>query len=147
MYKRILVATDGSKLSRQAVTTAIDLAALAGAELVALKVVPRYPKSYFEGSVPLSMEELTRIEKQWTEEGQSVVDAVKDEALEHGVKAKGVTVKSDLIAEAIITAAKKHKAELIVMASHGRRGLKRLLLGSETQQVLTHSHIPVLVLR
>ena len=84
MYKRILVATDGSKLSRQAVTTAIDLAALAGAELVALKVVPRYPKSYFEGSVPLSMEELTRIEKQWTEEGQSVVDAVRDEALERG---------------------------------------------------------------
>ena len=147
MYKRILVATDGSKLSRQAVTTAIDLAALAGAELVALKVVPRYPKSYFEGSVPLSMEELTRIEKQWTEEGQSVVDAVRDEALERGVKTKSVTVKSDLIAEAIIAAAKKHKVELIVMASHGRRGLKRLLLGSETQQVLTHSHIPVLVLR
>ena len=147
MYKRILVATDGSKLSRQAVTTAIDLAALAGAELVALKVVPRYPKSYFEGSVPLSMEELARIEKQWTEEGQSVVDAVRDEALERGVKTKSVTVKSDLIAEAIIAAAKKHKVELIVMASHGRRGLKRLLLGSETQQVLTHSHIPVLVLR
>ena len=147
MYKRILVATDGSKLSRQAVTTAIDLAALAGAELVALKVVPRYPKSYFEGSVPLSMEELTRIEKQWTEEGQSVVDAVRDEALERGVKTKSVTVKSDLLAEAIIAAAKKHKVELIVMASHGRRGLKRLLLGSETQQVLTHSHIPVLVLR
>ena len=123
------------------------LAALAGAELVALKVVPRYPKSYFEGSVPLSMEELTRIEKQWTEEGQSVVDAVRDEALERGVKTKSVTVKSDLIAEAIIAAAKKHKVELIVMASHGRRGLKRLLLGSETQQVLTHSHIPVLVLR
>ncbi|MNV41829.1 Universal stress protein family protein [compost metagenome] len=60
---------------------------------------------------------------------------------------KAVIAKSDLVAEAIISAAKKHKCDLIVMASHGRKGLKRLLLGSETQHVLTHSHIPVLVLR
>ena len=147
MYKRILVATDGSKLSKLAVTSSIDLAALSGAELVVMKVVPRYPKSYFEGSLPLSMEELARVEKQWHDDGQAVVDAVKEEAAAQGVKAKAITVKSDLIAEAIIASAKKHKADLIVMASHGRRGLKRLLLGSETQQVLTHSHIPVLVLR
>jgi len=63
------------------------------------------------------------------------------------VKVKPVTVKSDLVSEAIISAAKRNKCDLIVMASHGRRGIKRLLLGSETQQVLTHSHIPVLVLR
>ena len=147
MYKRILVATDGSKLSDLAVTSGISMAALMGADLVVLKVIPRYPKSYFEGSVPLSMDELARIEKTWSDEGQGVVDAVKISAAKQGVKAKGVTVKSDLISEAIIATAKKHKADLIVMASHGRRGLKRLLLGSETQQVLTHSHIPVLVLR
>ena len=64
-----------------------------------------------------------------------------------GVEVKAVLAKSDLVAEAIIAAAKKHKCDLIVMASHGRKGLKRLLLGSETQHVLTHSHIPVLVLR
>lgn len=147
MYKRILVATDGSKLSKMAVSSGIDLAKLTGGELVIMKVVPRYPKSYFEGSLPLSMEELARVEKQWNDDGQAVVDAVKEEAAKQGVKAKAVTVKSDLIAEAIIAAAKKHKVDLIVMASHGRRGIKRLLLGSETQQVLTHSHIPVLVLR
>jgi nucleotide-binding universal stress UspA family protein len=147
MYKRILVATDGSKLSNLAVSSGIDLAKLTGADMVIMKVVPRYPKSYFEGSVPLSMEELARVEKTWHDEGQAVVDAVRDKAAKEGVKAKGVTVKSDLVAEAIIATAKKHKADLIVMASHGRRGLKRLLLGSETQQVLTHSHIPVLVLR
>jgi len=56
-------------------------------------------------------------------------------------------VRSDLVAEGLIAAATEHKADLIVMASHGRRGLKRLLLGSETQQVLTHSHTPVLILR
>lgn len=58
-----------------------------------------------------------------------------------------MTSKSDLVAEAVIAAAKKYKCDLIVMASHGRRGVKRLLLGSETQHVLTHSQIPVLVLR
>ncbi len=147
MYKRILVATDGSKLSNLAVSSGIDLAKLTGADMVIMKVVPRYPKSYFEGSVPLSMDELARVEKTWHDEGQAVVDTVRDSAAKEGVKAKGVIVKSDLVAEAIIATAKKHKADLIVMASHGRRGLKRLLLGSETQQVLTHSHIPVLVLR
>jgi len=147
MYKRILVATDGSKLSHKAVETGIELASLAGSELVAVKVVPRYPQSYFEGSVPLSVDEVGRIEREWSDHGQAVVDAVKAEAVAAGLKAKAVVVRSDLIAEALLAAAKKHKCDLIIMASHGRRGLKRLLLGSETQQVLTHSTIPVLVLR
>jgi nucleotide-binding universal stress UspA family protein len=76
-----------------------------------------------------------------------VVDAVKKTAEAKGVKARAITVKSDLVSDAIIAAARKQKSDLIVMASHGRRGVKRLLLGSETQQVLTHSQVPVLVLR
>ncbi|TNR03617.1 universal stress protein, partial [Escherichia coli] len=60
---------------------------------------------------------------------------------------KTVIAKSDLVAEAVIATARKYECDLIVMASHGRKGIKRLLLGSETQHVLTHSHIPVLVLR
>lgn len=147
MYQRILVATDGSTLSKKAVTSAIELAALAGAELVALKVVPRYPQSYFEGGLALQAAEVGRVEKQWADEGQAIVDVVQKAALVKGVKAKAITVKSDLVSDAIIAAAKKHKCDLIVMASHGRRGIKRLLLGSETQLVLTHSHVPVLVLR
>lgn len=147
MYQRILVATDGSTLSKKAVNHAIGLAALCGAELVALKVVPRYPQSYFEGSIPLSAEDVKRVENEWAEEGRAVVDAVKKAGEAKGVKVKPVTVKADIVSDALIAAAKKHKADLIVMASHGRRGIKRLLLGSETQHVLTHSHIPVLVLR
>jgi len=147
MYKKILVATDGSTLSKKAVSSAIELAALCGAELVAVKVVPRYPQSYFEGGLALQAAEVSRVEKQWAEDGQAVVDAVQQAALAQGVKAKAVTVKSDLVSDAIIAAARKHKCDLIVMASHGRRGIKRLLLGSETQLVLTHSHVPVLVLR
>ncbi len=147
MYKRILVATDGSKLSNLAVEHAIQLADLTGAEVVALKVVPRYPQTYFEGGVALAAAEVARIEKQWNEEALEAVNAVKAAGQKAEVKVKPLTVKSDLIAEAIIAAAKRNKVDLIVMASHGRRGIKRLLLGSETQQVLTHSHIPVLVLR
>ena len=147
MYKRILVATDGSKLSKLAVDHAIGLADITGAEVVALKVVPRYPQTYFEGGVALAASEVAKIEKQWQEEAMTAVNAVRDAGQKRSVKVKPVTVKSDLIAEAIISAAKRNKADLIVMASHGRKGLKRLLLGSETQQVLTHSHIPVLVLR
>lgn len=147
MYKRIMVATDGSELSDKAVTHALKLADLTGAELVAVKVVPRYPQTFFEGGVALTPEEVAKIEQQWNEEALQAVNAVKSQGQLHNVKVKAVTVKSDLIAEALITTAKRHKCDLIVMASHGRRGLKRLLLGSETQQVLTHSHIPVLVLR
>jgi nucleotide-binding universal stress UspA family protein len=147
MYKRILVATDGSKLSKMAVDHAIELADITGAEVVALKVVPRYPQTYFEGGVALAAAEVARIEKQWNEEALTAVNAVKSAGQLREVKVKPITVKSDLIAEAVIAAAKKNKCDLIVMASHGRRGIKRLLLGSETQQVLTHSHIPVLVLR
>jgi nucleotide-binding universal stress UspA family protein len=147
MYKRILVATDGSELSSKAVQSAIALAALSGAALVALKVVPRYPRAYMEGSLPVDTQNIKKIEAQWAASAQAEVDAVRAEASAQGVSAKAVVAKSDLVAEALIAAAKKHKCDLIVMASHGRKGIKRLLLGSETQHVLTQSHIPVLVLR
>jgi len=147
MYRRILIATDGTALSRQAVDHALSLADLMGAEVVALTVVPRYPQTYFEGSVALADEEIKRVEKEWQAKALEVVQAVKAAGQQRQVKVKATTVKSDLIAEAIVSAAQKHKADLIVMASHGRKGLKRLLLGSETQHVLTHSKIPVLVLR
>ena len=147
MYKRILVATDGSPLSKKAVTRAISLAALRGAELVAVKITPRYPQSYFEGSLPLSQSEVSKIEKQWADTAQTQLDAIAKSAKAKGVSAKTVVVKADIVSDALIATAKKHKVELIVMASHGRRGIKRLLLGSETHQVLTHASIPVLVLR
>ncbi len=147
MYDKILVATDGSSLSKKAVNSAISLAALTGASLVALKVVPRYPQSYFEGGLALQAAEVARIEQQWGDEAQAVVDDVKKAAELQGVKTLAMTVKSDIVSDAVIATAKKNKCDLIVMASHGHRGVKRLLLGSETQQVLTHSHIPVLVLR
>jgi nucleotide-binding universal stress UspA family protein len=147
MYQRILVATDGSPLSKKAVRTSIELAAATGADLVALYVVPRYPVSYFEGGITISEDDIARTEQQWADRGQAVVDSVRDAAQADGVKAKGILARSDLVAESIMATAKKHKCDLVVMASHGRKGIKRILLGSETQQVLTHSTLPVLVLR
>lgn len=147
MYQRILVATDGSRLSERAVEHALNLADITGAEVVALKVVPRYPQTYFEGGIGVDAEEIKRIEKQWQDEALQVVNAIRSEGQKKTVKVKAMTAKSDLVAEAIIAAAKRSKCDLVVMASHGRKGLKRLLLGSETQHVLTHCHVPVLVLR
>jgi len=147
MYHRILIATDGSDLSEKAVQSGLELARLSGAAVVALKVVPRYPRSYFEGGASVDPGEVKRIEAQWSEAALALVNDIKARGKAAGVAVKAAVVKSDLIAEAIIAAARKHDCDLIVMASHGRRGLKRMLLGSETQHVLTHSHIPVLVLR
>ena len=90
MYKRILVATDGSALSKKAVVDAIGLAATCGAELIALKVVPRYPMAYFEGSIPLNAKDVARIETQWANDAQAAVDIVKKLAEAKDVKAKGV---------------------------------------------------------
>lgn len=148
MYERILVATDGSELSEQAVASAIGLAALTGAELIVIKVVHRYPTSYFEGSLLLNQMEVQRLQEQADGEAQRVVDAVRDRAQAQGVRStQALVMTSEFVSEAIIEAARIHQCDLIVMASHGRRGIKRLLMGSETLHVLTHSHTPVLVLR
>jgi nucleotide-binding universal stress UspA family protein len=87
MYKRILVPTDGSALSKKAVKSAVDLASATGAEVVALHVVPRYPRSYFEGGLALSAAEIERIEQQWTEQGQALADSVGKAAGKAGVRA------------------------------------------------------------
>jgi len=147
MYKRILVATDGSELSQKAVDSALGLAAKLHAEVVALKVVPHYPQSYFEGSAPIDLKAVGEVEMKWLEAAKKVVGAVQTAGDAMGVRVRPETATSDLVSETVISTALKHDCDLIVMASHGRNGLKRLLLGSETQHVLTHSHIPVLVLR
>jgi nucleotide-binding universal stress UspA family protein len=146
MYRRILVPTDGSPLSRKAINTAVTLASSMGAEVVALNVVPRYPTSYFEGGASVPVQEVARIERQWSEQGQALAHDVEKAAQAAGVQARAVTMRSDLVGECILAAARKHECDLVVMASHGRKGLKRLLLGSETQHVLTHGSVPVLVL-
>lgn len=147
MFERILVATDGSDLSRKAVASAMALAKQNGAELVALTVVPRYPTSYLEGATSHTPEEIGLVEKQWADSAQATLDDIVQAGLASGVRIKTATINSDHVAASVIAAAGKHGSDLIVMASHGRKGLKRLLLGSETQAVLNQTELPVLVVR
>ena len=147
MFTRIMLATDGSKLSQKAVKIAIDMASKFNAELVAVKVIPRYVQTYFEGSFTVADIDVKSIEAQWAAGAQVVLDKIATSATAKGVSVKTSVIKSDDISEGLVKAANKMKVDLIVMASHGRKGIKRLLLGSETQNVLTHSEVPVLVLR
>lgn len=147
MYSRILLATDGSHLSQKAVLAAVELASKFGSELVAVKVVPHYIQTYFEGSFAISDEDVKNIENQWVQGAEKVLVQVKEQAQKKGLRIKTMVVKSDDIAQGLINTAEQLKSDVIVMASHGRKGIKRLLLGSETLSVLTHAQIPVLVLR
>ena len=147
MYKRILLATDGSKLSDKAVQTAMELTQIFSADLVVVKVVPHYIQTYFEGSFAINDVDVKNIESQWETAAQKTLDEVQALALANGLHIHTRVVKSDDIAQGLIDTAKQLNSELIVMASHGRKGIKRLLLGSETTSVLTHATIPVLVLR
>ena len=147
MFTRIMLATDGSKLSQKAVKSAIDMASKFNAELVAVKVIPRYVQTYFEGSFTVADIDVKSIEAQWAAGAQQVLDKIATSAAAKGVIVKTSVIKSDDISDGLVKAANKMKVDLIVTASHGRKGIKRVLLGSETQNVLTHSEVPVLVLR
>ena len=109
MYKRILIATDGSPLSDKAVESGLGLAALSGASVVALKVVPRYPRSYFEGSAPLNRDEVKQVEQRWSDAALAELAEIKKMGAEQGISVKSVVAKSELIAESIISAATKKK--------------------------------------
>jgi nucleotide-binding universal stress UspA family protein len=147
MYKQILVATDGSKLSGKAVTHAIGLAQALGAKLVAFYASPDYPlPAYADGVVyePVSKKEYAQLAEK---EAARILEAVAAKAEAGGIDCVTAHTIAPAPWEAVLAAAKKHKADAIVMASHGRRGVSALLLGSETQKVLTHSKIPVIVVR
>ncbi|MCY1202348.1 TRAP-T-associated universal stress protein TeaD [compost metagenome] len=148
MYKRVLVATDGSELSGRAVAAAIDLAVLTGADLVGINVAHLHAYSTFEGAMVLNQREIESAQEQANLAAQRLVDSVTSLAAAKGVRrTQAIVVKSNQVGESIIATAKSEQCDLIVMASHGRRSFARLLMGSETLHVLTHSHIPVLVLR
>ena len=147
MYKNLLVATDGSKLSDKAVAHAIGLAQVVGASLTAFYAAPDYPMpAYADGVVyePVSRKEYTKLA---SEDAQKILGAVATKSDAAGVACKTAFAIASAPWEAILAAAKKNKCDAIVMASHGRRGISAVLLGSETQKVLTHGKLPVIVVR
>ena len=148
MYKHILLPTDGSKLSDKAVEQGIAFAKAIGAKVTAVHVVPEFQMVADEGFVaPMSAQFKERFEKESRVHAKKVIDKVEKMAKTADVAFSGVIVSSDFPHQQIIHTAQKSKCDLIMMASHGRRGLSGLLLGSETAKVLTHSKIPVLVVR
>jgi nucleotide-binding universal stress UspA family protein len=144
MYKRILVSTDGSDISRKAAETAAALAKATGGELLTISVKEPFPYSAISEMQPVPPQEFFDAQERIARER---VQGVLEIAQAAGVACQAHTVEALHPWEAILDHAKNQNANLIVMASHGRRGLSALLLGSETQKVLTHSAIPVLVVR
>ena len=147
MFKHIFVPTDGSELSRATVSRAVTFAKEAGARVTAFFAKPEYPIAYFgEGALidPTTPEKFAELADQQASEYLGEVQRMCAEA---GVECSTISATSDVPYEAIIEAAEKAECDLIFMASHGRRGFSGFLLGSETNKVLTHSRIPVLVYR
>lgn len=147
MYRSILVPTDGSALARSAIKKAVQLAKEQNAKLVGIYVAPPYePRAVSDYVYPDFMTP------------RQYADAVKQRAAKHldhvrkaaeqaGVSCAVTHAQSAYPYVEILKAARKYRCDLIFMASHGRRGISRLLLGSETTKVLAHSAIPVLVHR
>lgn len=144
MYQRILLPTDGSDVTAKAVQTAIALAKLTGADLQAISVKEPFPYSAISEMQPVPPQEFYDAQQRIA---AGHVQVVTDAATAAGVACKGFTVEALHPWEAILDHAKAQGCDLLVMASHGRRGVTALLLGSETQKVLTHSTLPVLVVR
>jgi nucleotide-binding universal stress UspA family protein len=153
MYRHILVPTDGSDLSAKAVAEAVRLARCTGAKLTALHVLPRYLPPYYAEAAMMapgaieSVYSLETFEKETAAAGQKALDAAHVSGRVAGIDVAMLSERSDSPAESILATAAKVDCDVIVMASHGRRGLQALLLGSETTKVLTHSKLPVLVVR
>ena len=145
MFKHILVPTDGSELSEQAGAKAVALAKSMSARLTGLTVSE--PFHVFAAN-PMMVTDTEDIYRAHCEErATKYLDAIKKAAGEAGVSFSGMHVFSDQPYMTIISTASAHDCDLICMASHGRRGVSALVLGSETVKVLTHSKIPVLVVR
>jgi nucleotide-binding universal stress UspA family protein len=148
MYKHILVATDGTKLSAKAIRTAAALAGALGARITGTYVIAPYsPPAYGEGVVYSPALSPKRYKELTEREARKALAAVASAARGAGASYGEAMITSRTPWEGILQAAKAKRCDLIVMSSHGRRGLSALLLGSETAKVLTHSKIPVLVCR
>lgn len=144
MYKRILFPTDGSDITAKALHTALGLAKLTGAELYIIAVKDPFPYGAISEMQPTPPQEFLDAQERVA---SARVQKARDAAAAAGLVAHGHTVEAVHPWEAIIDHAKAQSCDLVVMASHGRRGLSALLLGSETQKVLTHVSLPVLVVR
>ncbi len=145
MFKNILLPTDGSSLSEKATAIAVNFAQIHGARIVGVCVAQPFP------FVPMSdgavIPDAEVFDTQMTGAARASVEKVAAACAAAGVPFEGVIANSPSPYEEIVAAAEKYNCDIILMASHGRKGLNKLFLGSETQKVLAHTELPVLVLR
>lgn len=147
MFKHILVPTDGSPLSQEAVTRAVTFAKDEGARITFFCAGEANPAIYFGAGAIFDQQTPNKFRDAARSVAQEILDAAKELGAQGGVECDTLVLFSGAPWEAIIEAAKRKECDLIFMASHGRRGIDALLLGSETQKVLAHCKIPVLVYR
>ena len=145
MFKHILLPTDGTAAAHPAIDACLRFAREIGASVTALHVAPALHIFTYEPGVTESVRQTVIKDREL--HSQKYLADVGQRAAAAGVPCQTMLVTSDFPHEAIIEAARSRACDLIAMASHGRGGIKGLLLGSETQKVLTHSAIPVLVWR
>lgn len=148
MFKNILVPTDGSELSRKAAEKAVTLAQTVGARIVGFHVAPAYhPQVNDDYYVPRESMSPAQFAAKTKQVAEKHLGAITQAADAGHVASENHYVNSDFPADAIVAAAKQYKCDAIVMASHGRTGLSHFFLGSQTQKVIAHTKIPVVVLR
>jgi nucleotide-binding universal stress UspA family protein len=149
MYKHILIATDGSELAQKGVDHGLSLAKSIGGKVTVITVTEPFPVYGMAGNFawvgsPADIESYNASSKEFAEK---VLGTAKEAADRMGVTAETVHADESTPAEAILATAEAKDCSLIVMASHGRRGLGRMLLGSQTMEVVTSSKVPVLVIK
>lgn len=148
MFKHILVPTDGSRLAAKGVRAGVKLAGALGAKVTGVYVIPPYPlPAVPEGARPHSFVSPAAYQAATEKEARRVLAEVEIEAQAAGVPCRTRFVTAERPWQGILDAAKKSRSDVIAIGSHGRSSLGGLLLGSETSRVLSHSKIPVLVLR
>lgn len=147
IYSHLLVPTDGSELSEAAIAHAVRLAGCLGARITVLHARPTVPVPVMGMGEMLDPRTMDVLMAAGREDAERIIDAALKVARDAGVEAKAERLQNDQPHRAIVDAATRLGCDLIVMASHGRRGLSGLLLGSETQRVLIEASCPVLVVR
>jgi nucleotide-binding universal stress UspA family protein len=146
MFKHILIPTDGSELSQKAISTGVELAQFHGARVTGVHAIPDYHLMIaYEGAFDPVTEE--RIEHEARVRADSYLQHIQTVCAQAGVPCDTVCETSDHPYDAILKVADSRQCDLILLHSHGRKGLAAVLLGSETRKVLTYSKIPVMVVR
>lgn len=149
MYKHILIPTDGSELSTRGVTCGLELAKTLSAKVTFVHAIEVFTSVFSspDGQWIGGAELVGQLEAAQEQSAKTALDAVSQQASEAGVPADTVSLRDVTPSDAIIQTAEEHACDLIVMASHGRRGVRRMMLGSQTAEVLARSTVPVLVIR